>query len=210
MYDVLVADDHAVVRKGIIHILDAEPDIQVNGEAASGEELLGMLARKSWDAVIMEFTMAGFTGLELLKKLRAEHPDVPVLVLSSHPEDQYAVRVVRSGAAGYLTKRSSAEELVRAIRKVCTGGRFVSESLAERLAKAVGDDLDHPPHQLLSDREFQVLRMMAQGLTPTQIAEKLAISIKTVTTYRARILEKMQMKNSAQLVRYAVMEGLVE
>lgn len=210
MYDVLVADNHAVVRKGIFHILNTEPDIRVTGEAASGDELVAMAASKHWDAVVMEFTMVGFTGIELIRRLRTDHPALPILVLSVHPEDQYAVRVVRAGAAGYVSKRSDPEELVRAIRKVCSGGRYVSESLAERLAKAVGSDLDRAPHHLLSDREFQVLRMMAHGLTPTQIAERLKISIKTVTTYRARILEKMQMKNSAQLVRYAVMEGLYE
>jgi DNA-binding NarL/FixJ family response regulator len=210
MQQLLIADDHAVVRKGIIHILRGEPDITVGGEAASGDEVLQMLAAGSWHALVMDMNMPGVCGLELLKILREQHPQLPVLILSVHPEDQYAVRVIRAGASGYLTKASMPDELVRAIRKVCSGGKYVSESVAEQLAHAMGADLGHPPHQLLSDREFQVLRLMAAGMTPTQIAEKLQISIKTVTTYRARILEKLQMKNSAQLVRYALMEGLVE
>jgi two-component system invasion response regulator UvrY len=209
-YRLLVADDHAVVRKGIVQILEGASDLSVQGEATNGMELIDLVRKQEWDAVIMDLTMPGLSGLDLLKQLHAIRPNLRILVLSVAPEDQYALRMLRSGASGYLTKESVPSELVNAIRKVCAGGRYVSQHLAEELTYSLGADAEHAPHESLSDREFEVLRLMATGLTPTAIAEKLCVSIKTVSTYRARMLEKMRMKTSAELVRYAIKAGLVD
>jgi two-component system invasion response regulator UvrY len=209
-HKLLVADDHAIVRKGIIQVLQDSPDLLVQGEAASGAEVLERVRAEDWDGVVMDLSMPGTSGLDLIKQLRALRPRLPILVLSVHPEDQYALRVLKAGAGGYLTKESVPDELVRAIRKVCAGGRYVSAELAERLAFSMGADVERAPHEQLSDREFQVLRLMASGLTPTEISERLCLSVKTVSTYRTRLLEKLRLRTSAELVRYAVQAGLVE
>jgi len=206
----VVADDHAVVRKGIIQILQDAEDLSVQGEASTGAELLSMLNEQAWDAAILDLNMPGINGLDLLKQVRAMQPTLPVLILSVHPEDQYAVRMLRAGAAGYLNKESAPNDLVSAVRKICSGGRYVSENLAEQLAFVLDTDTERPPHERLSDREFQVLRLLAEGLTPTAISEKLCLSVKTVSTYRTRLLEKMGMKTNAEVMKYAIRAGLTQ
>jgi two-component system, NarL family, invasion response regulator UvrY len=210
VYKLLIADDHAVVRKGIIQILQGHPDLVVDGEVASGPELLDRVQDQQWDGVIMDLNMPGTNGLDVLKHLRATHPELPILVLSMHPEDQYATRMLRAGASGYLTKESVPDQLVHAIRQVCAGGTYLSPTLRGQTAVADGAHPACAPHELLSDREFQVLRMLATGMTPTQIAAALELSVKTVTTYRARMLDKMHMESSAELMRYAIKAGLVD
>ena len=207
---VLVADDHAVVRKGVVHILNSTPDLAVGGEAATGTELTDLVQKEEWDAVVMDLHMPGISGLDLLKQLRSLRPRLPVLILTVQPEDIYARRLLQAGAAGYLTKESLTGELVGAVRKVCAGGHFVSQGLLEQMAFRSESNVDRAPHEGLSGRELEVLRLLASGLTPTQIAEKLYISVKTVSTYRARILEKMHMRTNAEIMKYAIKAGLVE
>lgn len=207
---ILIADDHAVVRRGIRQILHDESDMKLVAEATNAEEVLDVLRTKSCDVVLLDISMPGKSGIEVLKDLKAEHPRLHVLLLSMHPEGQFAVRALRSGAAGYLTKETAPEELVRAIRKVYSGGKYVSASLAEKLA----EDLDVPslksPHEVLSDREFEVLRQLASGKSASQIAHALSLSVKTISTYRARLLSKLKLKTTAQLMHYAIKNKLVE
>jgi len=212
MIRILIADDHAIVHRGWKQIVADEPDMVVAGEAATGEEALMLIRRQSWDVVVLDLSMPGRGGLEVLKELRQERRRVPVLVLSMHPEEQFAVRALRLGAAGYLTKESAPEELVKAIRKAVAGGRYVSASLAEKLAGHLGREAwdERPPHEILSDREYLVLRLIASGKSVSTIADELALSVKTISTYRARILEKMGMKNNAELTHYAISRGLIE
>ncbi|MBI4558793.1 MAG: response regulator transcription factor [Candidatus Hydrogenedentes bacterium] len=209
MHKILVADDHAVVRKGLIEILKKSSDFVVKGEADSAEQVLEKIYHDTWDAVILDLSMPGKGGMEVLKQLRLLRPQLPVLILSVHPEDQYAQRVLKAGAAGYLTKDSAPEELLVALRKVCAGGKYVSPTLAEWLVESIGTDRDQPPHEILSDREYEVMRLMAEGLTLSEIANRLSLSIKTISTYRTRILEKLNMKTSAEIMRYAIEKGLV-
>ncbi len=206
---IIVADDHPVVRQGIIHILDSTPDLNVEGEASSGAELLDRVRERSWDAIVMDLNMPGISGLDLLKQVQAVRPKVPVLILTVQPEDIYARRLLQAGAAGYLTKESIVEDLINAVRKICAGGRFLSRRLAEELALSFDSGSDGPPHERLSNREFEVLQLLASGLTPTAIAEKLCLSVKTVSTYRVRILEKLRLKTTADVIRYAIENGLV-
>ena len=208
MIRLLVADDHAVVRKGIAQIIGETSDIVVADEAQSGREALEKARRTDYDLVLLDISMPGRDGLEVLKDLKAEHPKLAVLMLSMYPEEQYAIRALRSGAAGYLTKESAPDELITAIRKVSSGGKYVSASLAEKLASELEHASDKPRHELLSDREYQILRKIAAGRTVTEIAEELSLSVKTVSTYRARVLEKMCMKGNADLTRYALENGL--
>jgi len=209
---VALADDHAVVRRGLEEILRAEPDMEVGGTAADGAELLALVRRKPFDVVLLDITMPGQSGLEVLRSLKQERPAMPVLVLTMHAEDQFGVRAMRAGAAGYLTKESAPEEMVRAIRRVVAGGKHIGPSLAEHLAEAVMTmaDQTRPPHQRLSDREFHVLRELVSGKRVGEIARDLALSVKTVSTYRARVLRKMQLKNSVELAQYAIRHRLVE
>lgn len=179
------------------------------GEAQNTAELLDLMKQDGWDAVIMDLSMPGGSGLDTLKQIKHEHPGLPVLVLSMHPEDQYAVRTLKAGAAGYLTKESASEELVNAMNKILHGGRYINASVAEKLLLHLGNEDDRPPHELLSDREYQVLCMIASGKEVGQIAEELSLSVKTVSTYRARILEKMNMKTNAELTHYAIENKLV-
>ena len=209
MIRVLIADDHTVVRQGLKQILSEDPQLTVVGEAADGNEVLAALETLSVDALVLDITMPGRNGLDVLKEVKRKRPTLPVLVLSMHPEDQFAIRILRAGAAGYITKESAPEELVGALRKVCSGGKYVSPQLAERLAVFIEDETTRPPHEKLSDREFEVLRMLALGKTVTEVAEELLLSVKTVSTYRARVLEKMKMASNADLTRYALQNGLI-
>jgi len=207
---ILIADDHAVVRRGLKQILADEFKKAAFGEVGNAREALERVRKENWDAVVLDITMPGRSGLEALKEIKEAKPRLPVLVLSMHPEDQFAVRVLKSGAAGYMTKESAPEELVGAIKKVLTGGRYVSAALAEKMASYLAIDTPNPPHERLSDREFVVLRMIASGKTVSQIARELTLSVKTVSTYRMRILEKMGMASNAELTHYAIKNQLVE
>jgi DNA-binding NarL/FixJ family response regulator len=206
----LVADDHAIVRRGLRQIVAEAPDLSVAGEAATADEVLARVEERSWDVVILDLSLPGGNGLDLLGEVKRRRPDLPVLILTVHSEEQYAVRALRAGAAGYLTKESAPEQLVEAVRKVVRGGKYVSPAVAERLAFTLGRDVDRPPHEALSDREYQVLRMVASGKTVSEIAEALSLSVKTVSTYRSRILEKMEMKTNAELTHYAIKNRLVD
>jgi len=210
MIKVLIADDHAVVRSGLKQILAETTEIVVAGEATNGREVLEKLGKQHWDVLVLDITMPGRSGLEILKDIKHLKPDLPVLVLSMHAEEQFATRTLKAGASGYLNKESAPEELVKAIRKVCAGGKYVSTNQAERMVGDLTSAADKLPHELLSDREYEILRLIASGKTPTQIAKQLSLSIKTVSTYRARILEKMNLTTNAQLTHYAIKGGLVE
>src|SRR5262245_22580006 len=210
MIKVVVVDDHAVVREGLKRIIAENPGMSVTAEAGDGHEAMKVIQSQPCDVVLLDLTMPDKSGLDVLKQLHAESPRLPVLVLSMHSEDQYAVRVLRAGAAGYLTKETAPARLVQAIRKVVRGGKYVSPTLAERLVYDLDADASRSPHQTLSDREYQVLCLIATGRTVTQIAEELGLSVKTISTYRVRMLEKLNMKNNAELTRYAIKEGLVE
>ena len=206
---ILLADDHAVVRSGLKQILVEEFPKAEFGEAASAQEAIDRVWKENWDVVVLDITMPGRSGLEVLKEIKKSRPKLPVLVLSMHPEDQFAVRLLKIGASGYMTKESAPNELVGAVKKVIAGGRYVSPSLAEKMASYLAVDVQTPPHERLSDREFLVLRLIASGKTPTMIAKELALSVKTISTYRMRILEKMDMANNAELTHYAIQNNLV-
>lgn len=209
MIRVLVADDHAVVRKGLVQIMSDMIDIQVAAEAGSAEEVYDLVRSGSFDVVVLDLNLGDASGLEVLKTVRSEFPDLPVLILSVHPEEQYAVRMLRADASGYLNKDSAPKQLVKAIRRVAEGRRYVSPAVAETLVDRLDGDPDGPIHSSLSDREFQVLRLLASGKTVSEIADMLSLSVKTVSTYRGRVLEKMQMKNNAELTHYAIKNDLV-
>ena len=209
MLKILIADDHPILRQGIKQIIEEAPDMEVTGEASNGAEVLTKVYNNSFDIIVLDITMPGRSGLEALKQLKKEKPKTPVIILSMHPEEQYAVRALKAGASGYLTKASAPEELVTAIRKVAQGGKYISATLAEILASDLGADSKKQPHETLSNREYQVLCMISSGKTLTGIAEELCLSIKTIGTYRARILAKMNMKNNAELIHYAFKNQLV-
>jgi len=209
MIKVLIADDHTVVRQGLKQILSADNQLSVVAEAANGHEVLRALEQAKVDVLILDVTMPGRNGLEVLKEVKRMYSALPVLVLSMHPEDQFAIRMLRAGASGYITKESAPEELVEALRKVCSGGKYVSPQLAERLAVFIEDDNTRALHERLSDREFEILRMLALGKTVTEVADELLLSVKTVSTYRSRVLEKMKMTTNAELTRYALQSGLI-
>jgi len=210
MIKILIADDHPIVRKGLKDIIEEIPDMAVGGEASNGQEALEKVRKGDFDIVVLDISMPGGNGLDILKQLKDEKPELSVLVLSMYPEEQYAVRVLRAGASGYLTKESAPEELIAAIRKASTGGKYISSSLAEKLAFDLEIDAEKPLHETLSDREYQVMRMIASGKTGKEIGEELFLSVKTISTYRARILEKMEMKSNAELTHYAIKYRLVE
>jgi two-component system invasion response regulator UvrY len=207
---ILIADDHAILRRGLKEILADELEGAILDEAGNAQEVLAQIQTRAWDLVILDITMPGRSGLDMLRDLQQLRPKLPVLVLSMHPENQYAKRVLRAGAAGYMNKETAPKELVKAVRKVLAGGRYVSAALAEKLAADLSADAARLPHERLSDREFEVLRMIASGKTASQIAEELHLSVTTVSTYRARILEKMGMTNNAELMRYAIDNRLVD
>jgi two-component system, NarL family, invasion response regulator UvrY len=210
MIRLLIADDHPVVREGLRRIVADHPELEVVGEAVNGDEVLTLLRRLPADVVLLDIAMPGPGFLQVLEHLRAEHPSVAVLVLGVPPEDQYAVRALRSGAAGYLTKDHSPEQLVDAIRKVHRGGKYVSPTLAERLAADLATaGTRHLRHEALSHREYEVLCLLGSGRTVKEISTELRLSPKTISTYRARVLEKMQATTNADLVRYAAQHGLI-
>jgi DNA-binding NarL/FixJ family response regulator len=207
---ILITEDHAVVRQGLKLILADHFKKAVFGEARNATEALTRVWKEKWDVVVLDITLRGRSGLEVLKEIKRSRPKLPVLILSMHPEDQFAVRLLKAGAAGYLTKESAGDELVGAIKKVVGGGRYISPALAERMASYLTLDVQKAPHERLSDREFLILRMFASGKQVSQIAKELSLSVSTVSTYRARILEKMDMKNNAELTRYALKRELVD
>jgi DNA-binding NarL/FixJ family response regulator len=208
---VLIADDHSIVRQGLKQILSDTADLIVAGEAANGVAVMQMVRDGNWDVVLMDVSMPDRNGIDALKMIKKEYPRLPVLVLSMHPEEHYAVRALKAGAAGYLTKQSAPDLLVSAIRQVASGKKYVSAAVAEELANAIlEDDDERPLHEKLSDREYQTLVMISSGKTPTQIADELNLSVKTVSVYRARLLEKMKMKNNAELTHYGLKHGLTE
>jgi two-component system invasion response regulator UvrY len=204
---ILIVDDHAVLREGLKRILASEFSNAKFGEAANTTEALGQLWTNPWELVLLDVSMRGRSGLDVLKEIRASSSKVPVLVLSAHPEEQYALRALKAGAAGYLTKESVAQELCRAVRKVCSGGRYITPTLAEQLAAEVQSS-GRPAHEALSNREYQVMLMIAAGKVPKEIGDELSLSVKTVGTYRTRVLEKMKLKNNAEIMRYVVERGL--
>lgn len=208
MIKIIIADDHPVVRKGLKQILSEETDVELVKEARNDSEVLNLLHAHDWDAIVLDITMPGRGGLELLTELKRLRPKLPVLVLTVHPEDQYAVRALKEGASGYMNKESAPEELVQAIRKIIRGGKYVSAALAEKLASMIGAEAQ--PHDNLSIREYQVMLLIASGKTISAIAEEMSLSIKTISTYRTRILEKMGMTNNVELARYAMQHNLVQ
>jgi DNA-binding NarL/FixJ family response regulator len=210
MIRVIVADDHPVVRQGLRQIVEASEDIVVAGEATDGRDVLDVTVKHPADILLLDLSMPGLDGLDVLKQLRHDRVEIPVLVLTMHSEDEFALRAFKAGASGYLTKDSAPTELVAAIRRVVAGGRYVGPRLAEKLAGYLSREGERPLHERLSDREYQVLRMIAAGKTTREIAETLSLSIKTIGTYRARILEKMGMRTSAELIAYAVRQDLAD
>ena len=209
MIRIIIVDDHPVVRRGLKQILHEEPDVKVVGEAESAQEAFKIIRTIDCDAVVLDISLPGASGVEILKQLKYEYKKLPVLILSVHPEEQYAVRVMKAGASGYLTKESAPEELVKAIRKIISGGKYISSSLAERLITDI-DASGKPRHEKLSDREFEIMRMIAQGKAIKKIAEELYLSEKTVSTYRKRLLEKMKMTTNAEIISYALKNKLIE
>jgi two-component system invasion response regulator UvrY len=207
---VFIADDHAIVREGLKQILAESPDIIVAGEAENGLDAIKLFRRARCQVMLLDISMPDKNGIDVLKQVKKEHPEMAVLMLSMHREDQYAIRSLRAGAAGYLTKQSAPRELVTAIRQVAAGMKYVSAALAQELASQVGEDHDAPLHESLSDREYQTLTMIASGKTVGTIAKELSLSVKTISEYRARLLVKMKLKNSAELTHYAIKNALIE
>jgi DNA-binding NarL/FixJ family response regulator len=210
MIKILIADDHAIVRRGLIQVIAEAHDMQVGGEATNGLETLEQIRQHDWHVVVLDMSMPGRSGIELIKMAKAEKPKLPILVLTMHSEDQYAMRALQAGASGYLTKESAPEQLVNAIRKVAAGGVYVSASTAEKLALNIMPGKDVLPHTLLSDREFEVFQLLISGMSLTDAAEKLSLSVKTISTHKTNILQKMQITNQTELVRYAIKHGLAD
>ena len=210
MIKIIIADDHPVVRGGLRQMVADESDMELVGEAQNGAELLELLGKRSCDVLVLDISMPGRNGLDVLKELKSEQPHLAVLVLTMHAEDQYAMRAFRAGAAGYVTKDRAPTELIKAIRHIAAGGKYVTPALAERLAAHLGSDEGTLPHENLSDREYEVLRKIASGQTVGQIADELFLSPNTISTYRARLLEKLNLHTTADLIRYAVINRLVD
>lgn len=207
---VLIADDHAIVRQGLRQILSETDDLLVAGEASDGVDAMHLARDQDWDVVLLDVSMPNRNGIDTLKMLRKEFPRLPVLILSMHPEEQYAVRALKAGASGYVTKQSAPEQLVTAIRQVAGGHKYVSPTLAVKLVDVLVDNNDRPAHEILSDREYQILCLIAAGRTLTQIAEELNLSVKTVSEYRRRLLDKMRLESNTELIHYGLRHGLVE
>jgi DNA-binding NarL/FixJ family response regulator len=207
---ILIADDHPVVRMGMKHILEKDKDILVEDEASNGAEVLKKISKKDFDVILLDISMPGRDGLDILKQIKEQKPDLPVLVLSMYPEKQYAIRVLKTGASGYLTKKSAPYELITAIRKVSVGSKYISPSVAERLAFYVETDANKNPQETLSNREYQVMCMICSGKSTKEISEELCLSIQSISTYRFRILEKMNLKNNTELILFAVKNNLIE
>ena len=210
MIRVIVADDHAVVRRGVVQILDEAPDLVAAGEASSGRQVLQKVQENDYDVLVLDIGMPDGSGLEVLHQLRTLRPELRVLILSMYPERQYALRALKAGAAGYLTKESAPDELVAAVRRIAQGGKYITQSLAEELTAALVGETEKSPEEILSDREFQVVCMLAEGKTIAGIAEELSLSVKTISTYRSRVLEKLNLSNTAEIIRYAFEHKLVE
>ncbi len=210
MIRILVADDHTMFREGLKRVLEAEPNMEVVGEASNGQETLEKAKQTRPDIVLLDVSMPGRGGLETAQDLKKRNPDTRILMLSAHPEDHYAIRCLKGGADGYMTKDQAAERLIQAILKIRGGGKYVSAALAEQMAFSLQTELGRAPHETLSDREFQVMRMIASGQTVSEIADELCLSVKTVSTYRARILQKMKFRNNAEIMQYALKQSLVE
>jgi two-component system, NarL family, invasion response regulator UvrY len=207
---ILLTDDHALILRGLRQVLLEAFGSAVIGEAQNAQEALDQIREKDWDVVVMDISMPGRSGIDILRDIKLARPALPVLILSMHGEEQFGRRVLKAGAAGFIAKQSAPDELVKAIRKVLAGGRYISASLAERLASDVAANTEKPLHESLSDREFQVMCMFALGKTNGLVAQALSLSVKTITTYRSRILEKMNLKNNAELTYYAIKNHLVE
>lgn len=210
MIDVLVADDHAVVRKGLIQIISDTTDINVAGEACNGQDVLDKIEKKTFDVILLDIHLPGKSGLDVLKQLKKDMPFLSTLILTIYPEEQYAIRALKLGASGYLTKDSAPDELVNAIRKVASGGKYISASLAEKLASFIEYNKEQSPHETLSNREYQIMLLIAIGKTVKEISQELSISAKTVSTYRTRILVKMNMTKDAEIIHYAINNKLIE
>ena len=210
MIRILIADDHPIVRQGFKTVLEREKDLRVAGEAGAGPEVIEKLRSAPYEVLVLDLSLPGMSGLEVLKQARGEGIKVPTLILSAYAEEQYAVRALRAGAAGYLTKEVAKEELVKAVRTIASGKKYITTTVAEKLAGLIQRDADRPAHELLSDREFEVLRRVASGRTPGEIAQELHLSVSTVSTYRSRILDKLDLRTSAELTYYALVHGLVD
>ncbi|HCY63741.1 MAG TPA: DNA-binding response regulator [Oxalobacteraceae bacterium] len=208
MIKVLVADDHKIFRAGVKRLIEESPDIEVAGEAHDGFDAMAKLRQQEWDVVLLDINMPNKSGLDIVRQMKLEKPKLPILILSMYPEEQYAVRALKAGAAGYLTKDSESEELIAAIRKVVKGGRYATPALLEKLLFELDGERDAPKHHALSEREHQIFEQIIQGKSLTEIAEAMSISVKTVSTYRTRVLEKMNMENNAELIHYAIQHGL--
>lgn len=209
MIRVLIADDHAIVRRGMVEILREAPDIAVTGEVGTGRQVLQSVQAADYDVLVLDIAMPEGGGLEVLKQLQTLRPGLPVLMLSMYSEEQYAVRTLKAGAAGYLSKESVPDELIAAIRRIAGRGRYITQSLAEKLAMTLGNEPAAEPHETLSDREYQVMCLMATGRTATEIAGELSLSVKTISTYRTRLLLKLGLQSTAEVIRYALERGLV-
>jgi DNA-binding NarL/FixJ family response regulator len=207
---ILIADDHAVVRRGLREILAEALPMARFSEAGRGDEVMGALAKSPVSVLVLDINMPGRSGLDVLREVKHEYPRLPVIMLSVQPEDQYAMRCLRAGAAAYISKDSAPEELAHATKKILSGGHYIGAGLAEKLVANLEEPKDRPLHEILSDREHEVMRMIATGVSLTEIGEKLYISVKTVSSYRTRIMEKMQMKSNAELTRYAMTHGLID
>lgn len=210
MIRLLIVDDHAVVREGLKQIFSDTSDIVVADEASSAEEAINKIIENNYDVILTDISMPGRGGLELLQEIKEINPELRVLILSMHPEQQYALRALKAGASGYLTKNTPPEELIKAIRKIAQGRRYITETVSEQMADDLSKDTSKPLHETLSDREYQTMRLIASGKTVSEIAKELSLSVKTVSTYRSRILVKMNMKNNAAITYYAIKQGLVD
>lgn len=210
MIRILLADDHAIVRDGLKRILSEKLGQAQFGEARDAQEALGLALKGKWDVMVLDISMPGRNGLEVLKEVRRKRPKLPVLILSMHPEDQFAVRAIKAGAAGYIVKESAPDVLVDALKRAVSGRKFITPAVAERLAEGMGEDPSRPLHEDLSDREYEVLRLMADGKPVADVARHLSLSVKTISTYRARILDKLKLTSTAEIIRYAIKNGLAE
>ncbi len=206
---ILIADDHAIVRKGLVQLLHEEfPAAQII-EVANSNEVMRELREQIWDVILLDISMPGRNGIEILKQIRTDGIKAPVLMLSMHPEEQYAIRVLKAGASGFLNKQSATKDLLAAVHRVISGRKYITSSIAEKLADTLGESSDKPAHELLSDREMQVLQCIASGKTVSEIAEEISLSVNTISTYRTRVLEKLRLNNNAELTRYAIDNNLV-
>lgn len=210
MIKILIADDHSIVREGLKQIVAESAEMAVRGEAVNGQQVLELVHKADFDLILLDIGMPGRGGIDTLKQLKIIKPEIPVLILSMYPEDQYAIRAIKAGASGYLTKESAPEELIGAIEKVAQGGKYVSARLAEKLVENLGEDTENPDHAMLSDREYQVMIMIATGKTVKEIGDELSLSVKTISTNRTRALKKLRMKNNAEFTYYAIKQGLVD